>query len=143
MAIPDFQSFFVPVLRVTADRKEHPTTEIRETVAAFMNLSPEELDVRLPSGVQTVFSNRVAWSLVYLAKANALRRPKRGVFQITERGEQLLKQHPTGFKKEVLSAYPKFVAFDKGHGTRTDVPEEKSDAVQFSGNLDRTPRKTC
>ena len=141
MAIPDFQSFFVPVLRATADRTEHSTTEIRDRVASFMNLTREDLDARLPSGVQTVFANRVAWSLVYLAKANALRRSKRGVFQITERGEQLLNQHPDGFKKVVLNAYPEFVAFDRGHGTRTDVSEEKSNSVQMAANLDRTPEE--
>lgn len=141
MAIPDFQSFFVPVLRATADGNEHPSAEIRDRVASSMHLTPEDLDTRLPSGVQTVFANRVAWSLVYLAKANALRRPKRGVFQITERGEQLLHQHPNGFKKVVLNAYPEFVAFDRGHGTRTEVTEEKSNSLQTTANLDRTPEE--
>src|SRR6478672_5416232 len=82
MAIPDFQSFFRPVLLAMADKDEHPTPEIRMKVASIMNLSREDLDAKLPSGVQTVFSNRVAWGLVYLTKANALRRPRRGVFQI-------------------------------------------------------------
>jgi len=141
MPIPDFQSFFVPVLRATSDGKEHPTPEIREKVASIMDLSSEDLQARLPSGVQTIFSNRVAWSLVYLTKPNALRRPKRGVFQLTERGQQLLDQHPNGFKKVVLNAYPEFVAFDRGHATRTNVLEEKLDAVQLSANPDRTPEE--
>ena len=106
-----------------------------------MSLSPEDLDTRLPSGVQTVFANRVAWSLVYLTKANALRSRKRGVFQITERGEQLLEQNPNGFKKVILNAYPEFVAFDKGKATQTDAVGTRSDAASSSANPDQTPEE--
>jgi len=66
MAIPDFQSFFVPVLRASADGTEHSSSEIREKVAAELALTPDDLDQKLPSGVQTVFANRVTWSTVYV-----------------------------------------------------------------------------
>jgi restriction system protein len=84
MPIPDFQSFFVPVLRATCDGGEHSASGIRERVAVDLQLTPEDLDQKLPSGVQTVFVNRATWSTVYLTKAGALKRPRRGVFQITD-----------------------------------------------------------
>lgn len=140
MAIPDFQTFFVPALRATADRQEHTTPEIRERIAAIMDLTAEDLDQKIPSGTQTVFANRVTWSLVYMVKAGALKRPRRGVFQITERGEQLLEKYPAGFKKTVLNAFPEFVTFDKGQNTRTDIPEERID-TSSPGSPDRTPEE--
>ncbi len=103
MAIPDFQSFFIPVLHATADGKEHSSSEIREKLAATLNLSSDDLDQKLPSGTQTVFANRVTWSTVYLTKAGALKRPRRGIFQITDRGRQLLSQYPNRFTKQALS----------------------------------------
>ena len=141
MPIPDFQSFFVPVLRATADDKEHGSPEIRETVAAELALTPEDLDQKLPSGTQTVFANRVAWSLVYLAKACALRRPRRGVFQITERGHQLLGQYPNRFTKQALNVYPEFVVFEKGQPAENGKAGEKAIPLQPADDSTHTPEE--
>lgn len=61
MPVPDFQSFFIPVLRLAADGHEHSMAEMRHKIAEDLNLSPEDLSQRLPSGGQTVYANRVAW----------------------------------------------------------------------------------
>jgi restriction system protein len=90
MSVPDFQSFFIPVLRSAADGNDYSMAELRDRIATDLNLTPEDLSQKLPSGVQTVFANRIAWSAVYLNKAGALERIKRGVFRITERGRELL-----------------------------------------------------
>jgi restriction system protein len=86
MPVPDYQSLFLPVLQVSADRNEHSMAELRERIAAELKLTPEDLAQKLPSGKQSVFTNRIAWAVVYLAKALALDRVKRGVFRITKRG---------------------------------------------------------
>jgi restriction system protein len=140
MAIPDFQSFFVPVLRATADGREYSSAEIREKIAAELALAPEDLDQKLPSGVQTIFANRVTWSTVYLTKAGALRRPKRGVFQISERGRHLLQQYPTRFTKQALSIYPEFVAFNKGQ-IDAGAEGEKPNSIQSGDDSARTPEE--
>src|SRR5689334_972570 len=111
MAIPDFQSFFVPVLKQASDGKDHSMAEMRERIAADLNLAPEDLAQKLPSGKQTVFANRVAWSAVYLNKAGALERAKRGVFRITDRGRELLALNLPRLSIQNLSKYPEFVAF--------------------------------
>lgn len=113
MAVPDFQSFFVPVLRCTADGADYPIAEIRHRIGADLNLTPEDLSQKLPSGVQTVFANRIAWSAVYLMKAGALERVKRGVFRITGRGKELLALNVPKLTIQNLSQYPEFVAFHK------------------------------
>ncbi len=135
MAIPDYQSFFIPVLRLAADGKEHSTAELRDRIATDLKLTPEDLAQKLPSGVQTVFTNRVAWSVVYLAKAGALERIKRGLFRITDRGKELLGLNVPKLTIKHLSAYPEFVALQKGSKNdghdepgeheKTQTPEEQ------------------
>jgi restriction system protein len=138
MAVPDFQSFFLPVLRRAADGKEHSMAELREEVASDMKLSLEDLAAKLPSGAQTVFANRIAWSAVYLSKAGALERVKRGVFRIAERGRELLSLNEPKLTVQHLSKYPEFVAFHKGGGndvtglseTQTGPPLAKNETPE-------------
>ena len=89
MPVPDYQSLFLPVLQASADGNEHSMAELRDRIAANLKLTPEDLALKLPSGKQSIFTNRVAWAVVYLAKALALDRVKRGVFRIANRGRQL------------------------------------------------------
>ena len=65
MAVPDFQSFFKPLLEIAADGREHSLREARDRIAEEMRLSPADLSERLPSGTQTKFDNRVAWAKSY------------------------------------------------------------------------------
>lgn len=136
MPVPDFQSFFVPVLRLTADGNDHSMADLREHLATDLKLTPEDISQKLPSGVQTVFANRIAWSAVYLTKAGALERIKRGVFRITERGKGLLALNLPKLTIQNLSKFPEFVAFHKGSQNggdedqklkleKTQTPEEQ------------------
>jgi len=124
MSVPDFQSFFIPILRQTADGGAHSTAELRESIAADLNLTPEDISEKLPSGLQTVFANRIAWGTVYLTKAGALERLKRGVFRITERGRELLSLNLPKLTIRNLSKYPEFVAFHKGSQNGGDEDQE-------------------
>ena len=124
MAVPDFQSFFVPVLREVADGNDHSMAALRDSIATNLNLTPEDISQKLPSGVQTVFANRIAWSAVYLTKAGALERIKRGVFRITGRGRDLLGLNLQRLTTQNLSKYPEFVAFHKGSQNGADADQE-------------------
>ena len=123
MPIPDYQSFFLPVLRLTADGKEHSLADLREKIAPELNFTPEDLSQKLPSGGQTVFANRVAWAAVYLLRALALDRIKRGVFRITDRGHELLALNLPKITNQILSRYPEFVISRKGQ--RKPTPRKR------------------
>ncbi|MEK7300814.1 MAG: winged helix-turn-helix domain-containing protein, partial [Nitrospirota bacterium] len=69
MPIPDFQSFFRPLLDLAADGKEHSIQEAREYIAKIMSLSEEDLNELLPSGTQRKFDNRVASAKSYFVQA--------------------------------------------------------------------------
>jgi restriction system protein len=43
MPVPDFQSFFKPLLDIAADGKEHPMKEAREITAKRMNIAEADL----------------------------------------------------------------------------------------------------
>lgn len=88
MAVPDFQSFFLPMLQLAGDGAIHSLKEAYEALAAHFKLSDDDLHQMLPSGKQAVYKNRIAWARVYLAKAHLLDSPKRGFFCITENDRQ-------------------------------------------------------
>mgnify|MGYP002353253746 CR=1 FL=1 len=111
MAVPDFQSFFKPLLEIASDNKEHTLREARSIISKKMNLSDEDLNELLPSGTQTKFDNRVAWAKSYFVQANVLTSPKRGYLKITERGHDLLKQNHDKINIKILNQYPEFVEF--------------------------------
>lgn len=111
MAVPDFQSFFKPLLEIAADRKEHSMKEARELIARNMNLSEEDLKELLPSGTQTKYDNRIAWAKSYFVQAKVLEAPRRAYFQITDRGLDLLKKGYDRIDVKILNQYPEFLEF--------------------------------
>lgn len=111
MAVPDFQSFFRPLLEVAGDDEEHSLKEARERIAADFDLSQEDLNELLPSGTQRKFDNRVAWAKSYFVQAKVLESPKRAHFRITDRGRRLLSQGHERIDIKILNQYPEFVEF--------------------------------
>ena len=53
MAVPDFQSLMLPLLRVASDGQEHPLAEARDALAKEFRLSTPDLEELLPSGRQS------------------------------------------------------------------------------------------
>ncbi len=119
MPIPDFQSFFKPLLEIAGDGKEHAIKDARKMIAANMKLNEEDLKEKLPSGTQSKFDNRVAWAKIYLAKAKVLDVPRRAYFIITDRGRNLLKEGHERIDVKILNQYPEFIEF---HRTKIDEP---------------------
>jgi len=111
MALPDFQSFFRPLLEVAGDDEEHSLKEARERIAADFDLSQEDLNELLPSGTQRKFDNRVAWAKSYFVQAKVLESPRRAHFRITDRGRRLLSQGHERIDIKILNQYPEFVEF--------------------------------
>jgi restriction system protein len=124
MPVPDFQSFFNPILDIASDGQEHSLREARQKVASMMKLSEIELSERLPSGMQTKFENRISWAISYFVQAKVLIRPKRGHFLITDRGRELHKQGHKRIDVNVLNVYPEFLDFHTTKGTKTEESED-------------------
>lgn len=111
MAVPDFQSLMLPLLKFSADGEEHTISEAREAMAEIMNLSEDDLKERLPSGRQSTFENRVAWAKVYLTQAKVLESPKRGKLKISDRGLKILSENPGRIDIKFLQQFEEFQEF--------------------------------
>ena len=82
MAVPDYQSLMLPLLKYAGDRKEHRIRDAVEELAEKFRLSEEERKELLPSGQQAVFTNRVGWARTYLKKAGLLNSGRKGYFSL-------------------------------------------------------------
>lgn len=111
MAIPDYQTLMLPVLKVAGDSKEHRIGDVVNQLAHDFGLTEEEQQQILPSGRQATFANRVGWAKTYLVQAGLLEATKRAHFRITDRGKKCLAQCPPRIDVEYLSQFAEFVQF--------------------------------
>lgn len=125
MAIPGYQVIMLPLLRLLGDKKEYSLRESIDTLAEEFGLSEEEKKELLPSGQQPVFDNRVGWARTYMKKAGLVESTRRGFFQITERGLEVLRRNPSDINDKYLQRYPEFVEFQspKTKGTKASKEE--------------------
>ncbi len=110
MAVPDFQTFMLPVLR-SVEFGEARISEVAEKLAGDFKLTPEERGELLPSGKQTTLGNRIAWAKFYLGKAGLIESTKRGYFVIAPLGIEVLNQAPKRIDIKFLNKFPEFRAF--------------------------------
>ena len=66
MAIPDYQTFMLPVLQAIGDGKEHRSGDVVGTVADRFELSAADRQQLLPSGRVPVYASRIHWAATYL-----------------------------------------------------------------------------
>ncbi|HSU19693.1 MAG TPA: restriction endonuclease [Acidobacteriaceae bacterium] len=128
MAIPDYQTVMLPLLRLTSDGGEHQIREAVEKLANQFSLNEEERKETLPSG-GTIFDNRVGWARTYLKKAGLLCYPKRTYFQITQRGQEALRKNLKKIDVHFLRSFPEFCEFQ---GAGKDVNDRLIDAPASS-----------
>ncbi len=112
MAIPDFQSLMLPLLRASKSG-EVRISDIIDILAEEFHLSPGERSELLPSGRQTTFANRVHWAKSYLGKAGLLELTRRAHFRITDRGRKVVADPPERMGIRFLERFPEFLAFLK------------------------------
>jgi restriction system protein len=111
MAVPNFQSLMLPVLKELADGQEHELKSLYKSVGEKVNLTEEEKEELLPSGKQRVYHNRIGWANFYLSKAGLVDKVRRAVFKISKQGENLLATNPAAINKSMLERYPAYIEF--------------------------------
>lgn len=148
MAIPDYQTVMLPLLRFLYDGEEHSIGPLLDSLAEDFNLSMEERQQLLGSGQQTVLQNRAGWARTYLKKAGLIESTRRGYFRITERGQSVLASKPPRIDGKFLEQFPEFVAFKELRHERSDetsvtvamlneaTPEEALDEAYWRLRLD-------
>ncbi len=137
MAVPDFQSLMMPLLRLSGDGVEHAFKDAVEAIAVEFKLTPEERHELLPSSSRTtLFYNRLAWAKTHMTMAGLLQAPRRGVFCITQRGRELLVRQLTRIDLKTLQQYPEYERARRG-----DAQASAESAVQVVAPSELTPEE--
>ncbi|MBP6739103.1 MAG: restriction endonuclease [Leptospiraceae bacterium] len=122
MAIPDFQSIMLPVLKFLGDKKDYQSKEIKDYICKEFKLTEEELNQKLPSSNSIpLISNRVAWAEAHMKMAGLIENPKRGTYRITKDGLAVLKNPPETINIKFLNT------FDAYKQKREDWKNKESD----------------
>lgn len=119
----------IPTLKVMSDGVIRYRREFRPLVAEEAGLTEEQRKELLSSGQKLKYENRIGWAVSFMTNVGALSRPKRGHYQITEAGKQLIAQFPNGAREReirALGADPsspirEYVATTKGKGKDATV----------------------
>lgn len=136
MAVPDYQTLMLPVLRA-ASEGEVKISDVVERLASDFGLTEEDKAELLPSGKQTTFGNRVHWARTYLKQAGLVDATRRGHFRITQRGSDVLASGTPRIDVKFLNQFPEFQAFRE----RSTSEQEESAPAEFRAveELSQTP----
>nr|WP_297885582.1 restriction endonuclease [uncultured Blautia sp.] len=134
MSVPRYFEMYKSFLRSLEDGNEHPYIDAKKQVIADFHLSEEDVSELLPSGRQSIFTNRIGWCRTYLKKAGLIESPSRARFVITEAGKHIL-QTVEVITNDTLRTFPSFVAFIEGN-------TEENPVAVLENNNDETPQET-
>lgn len=118
MAIPDYQTIMLPLLKFAGDKKEHSLQDAVNNLANYFKLTDEEIRELLPSGQQEVFRNRVGWARSYMKQAGLIETTRRGYFRIAQRGLDVLLKNPKKIDVKFLDQFAEFRDFRKRKKTK-------------------------
>ncbi|HWP56372.1 MAG TPA: winged helix-turn-helix domain-containing protein [Candidatus Acidoferrales bacterium] len=139
MAVPDFQTIMLPLMRYCQDGKEHSMSETVDALSDDFKLTEEERKALLPNGVQEIFRNWVAWAKSHLKMAGLLANPRRGIYQITERRLEVLRRGPSGINLRFLNQFPEYVEF---RTARRSGQSRRMKETSTTWQLPRNPLRT-
>lgn len=141
MAIPDYQTLMLPLLKRIADKQEHHFSTIVSVLSDEFNLTQDERECLLPSGQMTTIKSRAGWARTYLKKAGLLEQPNRGYVKITKRGLDILDQKPDIINVKLLEQFPEFIEFRDAGKSGIDIAPDKS-KISNPVNSEYSPEET-
>lgn len=119
-----------PLLEHLADGAVKSTRETIDVLSKHFQLTNEEIAELLPSGQQSVFTNRIAWAKAYLKKAGFLESPSRGLYKVTPRGLEALAQSNQQINSKYLKQFEEY-----NYGNSGNNNAKKKDAQKPSDTL--------
>lgn len=122
MAVPTYDELFLPFLKMLERHGQISLAGARDLIAADLGLTEEDRQELLPSGRQGRYDNRVGWARTYLGKAGLIRTVRRGVFELSEAGRQLLATNPQKVDLDTLSRYESYRVWDEASRSSRSTP---------------------
>ncbi|SEN00109.1 restriction system protein [Roseovarius tolerans] len=125
--IPDYQSLMRPVLDC-AKSEPRKVSDVVEELSNSLGLSDEEKRQMLPSGKQTVMANRVHWARTYMKQAGLVSNPKRGWYQLTDKGREIADDTSIHLNTKYLERFEQFQEFkSRTRDAEIDSPTQSTD----------------
>jgi restriction system protein len=128
VAIPDFQTIMRPLLEHLADGAVKSNRETIDALSKQFQLTDEEIVELLPSGQQSIFTNRVAWAKAHLKKAGFLESPSRGLYKVTSRGLDALASNQR-INLKYLKQFEEYSYGNSGNSNAKEKDEQKPSAT--------------
>lgn len=121
--LPPYKDYVYPTLQTIKARGGSATLEeIEDGVSDLMQLSQELLSIPHGDTGRSEFQYKLAWVRTYLKKVGALENSERGVWSLTDGGEQLSEEQALLVFKQVQNNWRQ--------SNQTDVPENVEDDVR-------------
>lgn len=137
MAIPGYQDFMLPLVRLASDGQEHRISDAIEVLADQQGVTAADREILLPSGTQTRLYNRVTWATTYLTKSLLLTKTGRGKFTIAPRGVDVMKNPPARIDNAFLERFPEYRVFKNKRAAAE--PTNTTDAADANEETSLTP----
>lgn len=127
MSLPTYDELTLPLLQLAAkDSQEYAVGSLRKQLVHQLQLTPEQLAKKLPSGRQAVFNNRVGWATTHLRKAKLLESTRFGYVKITQRGQDVIADNPSVINSSYLKRFEEYRNFT-GRATPDDNDRQTTD----------------
>lgn len=128
MAVPNFEVFMLPLLKLASDKHVHVINDSVDILAQQLNLTDDDRKEVTLGGTVFRLKNRVRWARTYLTKAGLLTSAGKSAFRISDRGLSVLNQNPASIDSKYLLKFPEFKEF-KSHslGNKTIVQKDRAD----------------
>jgi restriction system protein len=126
MAIPSYNQFIEPILRFLAENVDGVSAKrTYEYAANALNLTDEDKQKLLSSGMQAVYKNRAGWAHDRLKRAGLSSSPQRGLWKITVNGIAFVQEHPAPFSAEIIEQ----LTMLKSHSVSDETSSEQATVV--------------
>lgn len=132
--VPDFQSFFRPLLEALDSGETFHVRDLYELLADHFDLSETARQEQIPSGKQLTYHNRIAWSKTYLKKAGLVEQPARGYVKIAPKGRSVLKSTSGHLDVKFLADYSK--EFKDFHSVDNSVNTSLTETEKSRGKVE-------
>ena len=91
--IPQYNEMYNEVLQVLNKHHQLRVRDMVDEVSDVLHLTEDERNQKMENSHKTVIYHRLGWTKTYLTKAGLIRSCRRGVYQITPQGENILSSH--------------------------------------------------
>jgi restriction system protein len=131
----------LPILSALSDGELHHRRALADTIADHFKLTVDERAALLPSGKAPVIRSRTGWALTYMKQAGLVQSPRRGWYEITALGREVLATGPNRIDNDFLLRFDSFRDFRARSrtGDKEAMESAVSNSVPASESTGRPP----